>query len=214
LKKVLVGCVGSDDLQVIQQLSMNHEVVAVVFDLGAGAGMRELHDQACAAGANRCHVLDVGDEYVRACVLPAIDDGVVSERARSFIARKLGDIARLEGPCRIIEPATPVGRTARGYHGAVDCSAVVSIAFEERVPVAINDIPMTLSEVVDCLTTLGGVHGLSAGASAEAGFARGEPAMHILQAAHRQLEDRSSGVARLELHAGTIRTCNAAFATT
>jgi argininosuccinate synthase len=198
----------------IQQLSVNHEVVAVVFDLGVGAGMRELHDQACAAGAIRCHVLDVRDDYVRACVLPAIDDGVVSERARSFIARKLGDIARLEGPCRIVEPAAPVERSARGYHGAVDCSAVVSIAFEDRVPVAINDIPMTLSEVVDCLTTLGGVHRLSALASAEAGVAPAEPAIRILQAANRQLEDRSSGVARLELRAGSIRTCNAALATT
>ena len=193
---------------------MNHEVVAVVFDLGVGTGMRELHDQACAAGANRCHVLDVRDDYVRACMLPAIDDGVVSERASSFIARKLGDIARLEGPCRIIEPAVPVVRSVRGYHGAVDCSAVVSIAFEDRVPVAINDIPMTLSEVVDCLTTLGGVHGLAGGASADAGIARVEPAMHILQAANRQLEDRATGVARLELRAGNIRTCDAAAATT
>ena len=212
LKKVIVGCMNVDDLHQIQRLSTNHEVVAVVFDLGEGAGMRELHDQARASGAARCHVLDVRDDYIRACMLPAVDDGLVSDRARAFVARKLNDIAAVEGPCRVIEPSTPAVRRTRVRHGAVDCSAVVSIAFEDRVPVAINDIPMTLSELVDCLTTLGDVHGLSAAASAEAQIARVEPAMHILQAANRQLEDRSSGVARLELRAGSIRTCGAAFA--
>ena len=195
-------------------MSCSHEVVAVAFDLGERAGMRELYDQAIAAGAVRCHVLDVRDEYIRSCMLPAVDDGVVSDRARVFIARKLADVAALEGKCRVIEPAAPAARSGRLRHGAVDCSAVVSIAFEDGVPVAINDIPMTLSEIVDCLTTLGAVHGLSAETFAEAGIAQTEPAMGILQAANRQLEDRASGIARLEIRAGNIRTRTATFATT
>lgn len=217
-----MGCVSGDDLHVIQQLSAKHEVVAVVFDLGDGAGMRELHDQARAAGAVRCHVLDVRDEYIRACLLPlalsaiegAVDDGLLGDGARTFIARKLKDVAAVEGPCSVIEPVAPVRRSAPGRHGGVDCSAVVSIAFEDRVPVAINDIPMTLSEIVDCLTTLGAVHGLSSEASAEAGIADVQPAMSILRAANRQLDEKASGVARLELRAGNIRTSGASFATT
>jgi argininosuccinate synthase len=202
LKKAIVGYVSASDLNVIQKMAATHEVVAVVFDFGETLGMRERHDQARAAGASRCHVLDVRDEYVRECILPAMSDGLVSGRARAFIARKLMDIAALEGPCRIIEPAAPAARARRSNHHAVDCSAVVSIAFEDRVPVSINDIPMTLSEVVDCLTTLGDVHGIEQ-----------EPAIDILQAANRQLDDRANGVARLELGSGNIRIASA-FATT
>jgi argininosuccinate synthase len=204
LKKAIVGCMSAGDLDVIQRLSRDRDVIAVVFDLGEAIGMRELHDQARAAGASRCHVLDVRDEYIRACVLPAVQDGLVGDRARAFIGRKLFDIAKLEGGCRVIEPATPTGRSARRPHAAIDCSALVSIAFENRVPVAINDIPMTLSEIVDCLTTLGHVHGI----------VETQPAMGILQAANRQLEDRASGTARLELRAGNIRNSDPAFATT
>lgn len=195
---------GAEDFDIVQRMSTTHEVVAVVFDLGERTGMRELHDQARAAGASRCHVLDVRDEYIRVCILPAMDDGAVAERARLFLARKLADIAAVEGDCRVIEPAAPAGHSVRGLHGAVDCSAVVSIAFEDRIPIAINDVPMTLSEIVDCLTTLGNVHGL----------AQAQPAIGILQAANRQLVDRATGVARLELRAGNIRNCESAFATT
>jgi argininosuccinate synthase len=199
---VIVGCVGGVDLQNIQRLSLKHDVVAVVFDIGEPVGMRELHDQARAAGAARCHVLDVRDDYIRACLLPAVGDGRVSQRAQTFVARKLAEIAALEGPCEVVAPSEPAARVVRPRHAVVDGSAVVAIAFENRVPVAINDIPMTLSEVVDCLTTLGQVHGIE----------RTHPAMHILQAANRQLEERSTGIARLELRAGGVR--EAALATT
>ena len=210
LKKAIVGCAGGDDLLVIQRMARDREVVAVVFDLGEPIGMRQVHDQACAAGAARCHVLDVREEYIRECILPAlsavegaaIDGGQVADRARVFIARKLQDVALLEGVCEVVAPAEPAARRSRTAHGPVDCSAVVAIAFEDRVPVAINDIPMTLSEIVDCLTTLGDVHGIT----------RSQPAIHILQAAHRQLEDRATGIARLELRAGGIRGCEPAFA--
>jgi argininosuccinate synthase len=195
LKKVIVGCVGSDDLAVIQRHARKHEVVAVVFDLGEAAGMRDVHDQARAAGAARCHVLDVRDEYIRTCVLPALSDGGVADRARTFLAEKLAEVAAFEGPCRVVAPAELAARPARAPHGAVDCAAVVAILFEDRVPVAVNDIPMTLSEVMECLTTIGDVHRI----------APLQPALHILQAANRQLESRSSGVARLELSAGSIR---------
>ena len=204
LKKVIVGCVGSKDLEIIQRAAPHRDVIAVVFDLGEGVAPRELHDQARAAGATRCHVLDVRDEFVRACILPAADDASVDDRARDFIARKLADIAALEAPAEIVAAADPESRPVRPRSGSVDCSATVAIAFEDSVPVAINGITMTLSELVECLTTLGDVHGLS----------HRQPAVPILQAARRQLRRRKSGVAHVELSVGSIRTSHPVLATT
>jgi argininosuccinate synthase len=204
LKKVIVGCVGSKDLEIIQRMAPHRDVIAVIFDLGEGASPRELHDQARAAGARRCHVLDVRDDYVRACILPAADDAAVDDRAREFIAGKLADIAALEAPAEVIAATDPESRAARSRSGPVDCSATVAIAFENSVPVAINGITMTLSELVECLTTLGDVHGLT----------QRRPAVPILRAARRQLRRRASGVAHVELSVGSIRVSRPALATT
>jgi argininosuccinate synthase len=185
-------------------MALYREVIAVIFDLGEGAAPRELHDQARAVGAARCHVLDVRDEFVRTCIRPAADDAAVDARAREFIARKLADIAALEAPADVVAAADPESRAARSRSGAVDCSATVAIAFENSVPVAINGITMTLSELVECLTTLGDVHGL----------AHRRPAVPILQAARRQLRRRTSGVAHVELSVGSIRASRPVLATT
>jgi argininosuccinate synthase len=213
-----MSCVGAEDLFAIRQWSLDHEVVAVALDLDEGPSLRQLHDQACAAGAARCHVLDVREEFLRACVLPAIygdaaaDESAFTMRARDFMAKKLAIVAELEGVSDVIVASAPTPNAARFGSSALDRSAHVAISFDDGVPVAVNDVPMTLPEMMDCLTTIGAAHGID----------RPRPALHILHAAHRQMcptttsaqAAPATGVAWLELRDGRIQPHEPEFATT
>jgi argininosuccinate synthase len=209
LNKVVIACVAADDLSAIGEMSRRPgiEVIAVALDFGHGPGLRELHDLARAVGAARCHVLDVREEFVRDCVLPAIDadtagDGVdeVHARAREFVAKKLAAIAALEGEADVVPASLPLrpraaSQTAR--HAPIDRSARVDIAFDNGVPHAVNGIPMSLVEVLDSLATIGAAHGVG----------RSDAALRVLQAAHHALGSTGSlgtGSARLEIADGRI----------
>ena len=53
------------------------EVIAVTLDVGQGRELSQIRERAMAAGANRCHVLDVREEFVRDFVLPTLQaDGL------------------------------------------------------------------------------------------------------------------------------------------
>jgi argininosuccinate synthase len=81
------------------------EVIAVTLDLGQGRELTDIRERALSAGARRAHVLDVRDEFAREYVLPVLhadavhEDGrpLVAALARPLIARKLVDVARMEG---------------------------------------------------------------------------------------------------------------------
>jgi argininosuccinate synthase len=81
------------------------EVVAMALDLGQGDDMVEVRDRAVAAGALRCHVLDVREEFARDFVIPALKAGALFEGrypmptalGRPLIAKALVAIARIEG---------------------------------------------------------------------------------------------------------------------
>jgi argininosuccinate synthase len=81
------------------------EVVCVTMDLGQGRELESVRECALAAGAARAHVLDVREEFARQHVLPALQAGAVfanggslaTALGRPLIARKLVEIARIEG---------------------------------------------------------------------------------------------------------------------
>jgi len=81
------------------------EVIAVTLDLGQGRELTDVRERALAVGAARAHVLDVREEFARDYILPALQAGALYEDryplatalGRPLIARKLVDVARMEG---------------------------------------------------------------------------------------------------------------------
>jgi argininosuccinate synthase len=81
------------------------EVIAVTLDLGQGRELTDVRERALSVGAARAHVLDVRDEFARDYILPALQAGALYEDryplatalSRPLIARKLVDVARMEG---------------------------------------------------------------------------------------------------------------------
>jgi argininosuccinate synthase len=80
------------------------EVIALALDLGQGRELNQIRERAIAAGAARCHVLDVREEFARDYILPALRaDALYEERyplatalGRPLIAKKLVEIAHME----------------------------------------------------------------------------------------------------------------------
>jgi argininosuccinate synthase len=93
------------------------EIVAVTLDLGQGRELNQIRERAMSAGAIRCHVLDVRDEFARDYILPALQaDALYEERyplatalSRPLIAKKLIDIAHMENATAIAHGCTGKG---------------------------------------------------------------------------------------------------------
>ncbi|HEX2443825.1 MAG TPA: argininosuccinate synthase domain-containing protein, partial [Vicinamibacterales bacterium] len=93
------------------------EVVAVTLDLGQGRELEDIRERALAIGAVRAHVLDVRDEFAREFILPALKAGAIYEDryplatalGRPLIARRLVEIAHLEGAAAIAHGCTGKG---------------------------------------------------------------------------------------------------------
>src|SRR5689334_21852748 len=81
------------------------EVIAVTLDIGQGRELTDVRERALAVGAARAHVLDVRDEFASDYILPALQAGALygdryplaTALSRPLIARKLVDVARMEG---------------------------------------------------------------------------------------------------------------------
>ena len=95
----------------------NAEVVCVTMDLGQGKELESVRERALAAGAVRAHVLDVREEFANLYILPALQAGAIYEGSyplatalgRPLIARKLVEIARIEGAGSIAHGCTGKG---------------------------------------------------------------------------------------------------------
>jgi len=79
------------------------EVVTVTLDIGQGSDLAELRARALACGAVRAHAIDARDDFARDVLLPSLyrhADGprsAIAALPRPFVARKLVEIAALEG---------------------------------------------------------------------------------------------------------------------
>jgi argininosuccinate synthase len=93
------------------------EIIAVTLDLGQGRELDEVRERALATGALRCHVLDVREEFATEYILPALKANALYEErypmatslGRPLIAKKLVDIAHLEGATAIAHGCTGKG---------------------------------------------------------------------------------------------------------
>ncbi len=120
LQKVVLAYSGGLDTSVaIPWLKEKHgaEVIAVTLDLGQGSELNQIRECAMAAGAKRCHVLDVREEFARDYILPAVQaDALYEERyplatalGRPLIAKKLVEIAQIENATAIAHGCTGKG---------------------------------------------------------------------------------------------------------
>jgi argininosuccinate synthase len=93
------------------------QVIAVTLNLGQGEHLEGMRERALATGAAKAYVLDVQQEFVQGFVLPALQAGAVYEDrcplatalGRPLIARKLVEIAHLEGARTVAHGATGKG---------------------------------------------------------------------------------------------------------
>jgi argininosuccinate synthase len=118
MKRIVLGYSGSLKGSVaihwlIERLGA--DVVTVTLDIGQEAELADVRERALNAGAVRAHVLDARDEFARGFVLPALQAGAASEDGappltglgRPLIARKLIDIARMEGAIAVAHCCRP-----------------------------------------------------------------------------------------------------------
>jgi argininosuccinate synthase len=88
---------------------------------------------------------------------------------------------------------------------APDAPAHLEIAFEAGVPVAVNGVPMPLTELIESVTTIAGSHGIGRVTNTASRTACEAPAAVVLQAAHAALgaaARRPGASVRMELFRG------------
>ena len=104
---VLAYSGGPRSAAAVKWLANRHQadVVTLTLDLGQARDLADIRDHAMGEGAIRAHVLDARDEFLRDYVLPSVKAGALSDGrypmatalSRPIIAKKLIDIARIEG---------------------------------------------------------------------------------------------------------------------
>jgi argininosuccinate synthase len=192
------------------------EVVTLTVDVGQGGELQQVRDRALAAGATRAHVVDAREEFAREYALPALQAGVPEGGWRELIRSlslplvdaKLRDIAAIEkasiatdAPPHVVETSLLGRIVAGGKHlltkpaaRASEAAASMDISFADGVPVAINDVPMRLTELIEILALIAGEHGVGRIEDVEA------PAAVVLNAAFLA---GTHGVVRMKLLKGT-----------
>lgn len=162
MNKVVVACFGDQaSIDQIQELAVASDVIAVALDFGGAVTLGAMRDVALTAGAARCHAIDVREEFARDLLLPAIRSRAYADPTAAFTAlapafasRTLEGIAALEHatvvpPARVVVSARPLSPpSADALH--------LDIQFEDGVPVSINGVPMTLTELMESLETITG----------------------------------------------------------
>jgi len=96
---------------------------------------------------------------------------------------------------------------------APDAAAHLEISFESGLPVAINGVPMTLTELIESVTTIAGNHGVGRVTDDVSGTAGEAPAAVVLHAAHAALgleaKCAPDATVRVELFRGSHRVVSA-----
>ena len=118
-KVILAYSGGLDTTAIIPWLKENYdyEVVCVCIDVGQGNELDGLEERAKLSGATKLYIENVIDEFVNDYVVPCVKAGAVYENkyllgtsmARPVIAKRLVEIARLEGATAICHGATGKG---------------------------------------------------------------------------------------------------------
>jgi len=201
-RRVVIACSGSpDSLAAIPRLAteLDADVVTVTLDIGQLRELEGVRQAALAAGAVRAHVVDAREEFARDCIAALRDEQPPS--ATALIARKLEEVARIENATAIADGGGESDRDPSLWDRSpstleLNEPARLEIAFEGGLPVAVNGVPMTLTELIESVATI----------------AKAPPAA-IFQAVHQALgagASRASGATVcLELFKGQHRVLSA-----
>jgi argininosuccinate synthase len=119
MERIVLGYTGSLNSSVaIPWLAERFgvDVIAVTLDLGQGTELTDTRERALASGALRSHVLDVRDEFAAEYILPLLQAGatgtagapLITAISRPLIAKKLIDVARMEGATMIAHCCDPL----------------------------------------------------------------------------------------------------------
>ncbi len=120
MNKVVLAYSGGLDTSVILkwlEIEKNYEVIAVCIDVGQKEDYDEVSKKALAVGAKKVYIIDAKESFVENYVMTGIKAGAVYESkyllgtayARPLIAKKLVEIAKLEGAEAIAHGATGKG---------------------------------------------------------------------------------------------------------
>lgn len=119
LKVLLAYSGGLDTSVIIPWLKENYdcEVICMAADVGQGEELAPLNEKAINTGASKIYIEDLKEEFVTDFIYPTLKAGAVYEdkyllgtsMARPLIAKRLVEIARLEGCDAICHGATGKG---------------------------------------------------------------------------------------------------------
>lgn len=128
------------------------DIVTVTVDVGQGRDLGELRGRAMSCGAVRAHVIDARDELAREFLLPSGGSALVrggdlriDELPRPLIARKLVEIARIEGARAVA-------------HGSLDTALDACIHASDpaiRILTPARDWRMSAEQLADYATARG-----------------------------------------------------------
>lgn len=118
-KVILAYSGGLDTTAIIPWLKENYdyEVICVCIDVGQESELDGLDERAKACGASKLYIEDVTDEFCDEYIVPCVQANAIYENkyllgtsmARPLIAKRLVEIARIEGASAICHGATGKG---------------------------------------------------------------------------------------------------------
>lgn len=186
-KVILAYSGGLDTTMIIPWLKENYdyEVICVCINVGQGDELDDLEERAKLSGATKLYIEDVVDEFVNDYVIPCVKAGAVYEykyllgtsMARPIIAKRLVEIARLEGATAICHGATGKGNDQVRFE-----LGIKALAPDLKIiaPWRIWDVSSREEEIEYCKN-----HGIDLPFSADTSYSRDRNLWHI---SHEGLE--------------------------
>ena len=189
-EKVLLAYSGGlDTTAIIPWLkeNYNYEVICVCIDVGQESELDGLEERAKACGAAKLYIEDVTDEFCDEYIVPCVQANAIYENkyllgtsmARPLIAKRLVEIARIEGASAICHGATGKGNDQVRFE-----LGIKALAPDLKIIAAWRDDKWTMdsreSEIEYCKA-----HGINLPFSADNSYSRDRNLWHI---SHEGLE--------------------------
>jgi argininosuccinate synthase len=193
-KVILAYSGGLDTTMIIPWLKENYdyEVICVCINVGQGDELDDLEERAKLSGATKLYIEDVVDEFVNDYVIPCVKAGAVYEykyllgtsMARPVIAKRLVEIARLEGATAICHGATGKGNDQVRFE-----LGIKALAPDLKIiaPWRIWDVSSREEEIEYCKN-----HGINLPFSTDTSYSRDRNLWHI---SHEGLELEDPSIA-------------------
>lgn len=188
-KVILAYSGGLDTTAIIPWLKENYdyEVICVCIDVGQESELDGLEERAKSSGASKLYIEDVTDEFCDDYIVPCVQANAIYENkyllgtsmARPLIAKRLVEIARIEGATAICHGATGKGNDQVRFE-----LGIKALAPDIKIIAAWRDDKWTMdsreSEIAYCKE-----HGINLPFSADNSYSRDRNLWHI---SHEGLE--------------------------